>query len=185
VIEIMDDLEPYPNLLGIDWAFDNNAMLNLKKRHMSLEKYTFHVIAQLDPNEGDIYNEGVHSSIIENIYTITGRREDYVNPKVDGELSWRSFRSYDTNSDNAMDIWKNKLYDVSTRRCVQITKAVCWIGLELCDLLRFDDIVPVDTFLVHIESGLVLETQRIHAMDVVVKGTPMCCWVTHHTDIKK
>jgi hypothetical protein len=32
VIEIMDDSNPYPALLGIDWAFDNNAMLNLKKR---------------------------------------------------------------------------------------------------------------------------------------------------------
>jgi hypothetical protein len=32
VIEIMDDSDPYPAFLGIDWAFDNNAMLNLKKR---------------------------------------------------------------------------------------------------------------------------------------------------------
>jgi hypothetical protein len=30
-IEIMDDLEPFPYLLGIDWEFDNNAILNLKK----------------------------------------------------------------------------------------------------------------------------------------------------------
>jgi hypothetical protein len=25
VIEIMDDSNPYPSLLGIDWEFDNNA----------------------------------------------------------------------------------------------------------------------------------------------------------------
>jgi hypothetical protein len=31
VIEIMDDYDPYPALLGIDWAFDNNVVLNLKK----------------------------------------------------------------------------------------------------------------------------------------------------------
>jgi hypothetical protein len=37
VIEIMDDSDPYPALLGIDKAFDNNAMLNLKKRKMSFE----------------------------------------------------------------------------------------------------------------------------------------------------
>jgi hypothetical protein len=37
VIEIMDDFDPYPSLLGIDWAFDNNVVLNLKKRHMSFE----------------------------------------------------------------------------------------------------------------------------------------------------
>jgi hypothetical protein len=32
VMEIMDDFDPYPALLGIDWAFDNNVVLNLKKR---------------------------------------------------------------------------------------------------------------------------------------------------------
>jgi hypothetical protein len=32
VIEIMDDSNPYPALLGIDWAFDKNAVLIFKKR---------------------------------------------------------------------------------------------------------------------------------------------------------
>jgi hypothetical protein len=32
VIKIMDESDPYPALLGIDWGFDNDAMLNLKKR---------------------------------------------------------------------------------------------------------------------------------------------------------
>jgi len=32
VMEIMDYSDQYPTLLGIDWAFDNNAMLKLKKR---------------------------------------------------------------------------------------------------------------------------------------------------------
>jgi hypothetical protein len=57
VIEIMDDSDPYPSLLGIDWAFDNNVVLNLKKRQMSFETDTLHVIAPLDPNEGDRYND--------------------------------------------------------------------------------------------------------------------------------
>jgi hypothetical protein len=34
VIEIMDETDPYPALIGIGWVFDNNAMLNLNKRHM-------------------------------------------------------------------------------------------------------------------------------------------------------
>jgi len=32
VIKIMDDLDPYPYLLCIDWEFDNNVILNLKQR---------------------------------------------------------------------------------------------------------------------------------------------------------
>jgi hypothetical protein len=66
----------------------------------------------------------MQSSVIENIYKITGCREDYINPTTDGELSWRSVKSYDMDSEDAMDRWKNKLYEVSTRRCVRITKAV-------------------------------------------------------------
>jgi len=32
VIEVMDDSYPFPYLLGIDWLFEKNAILNLKKR---------------------------------------------------------------------------------------------------------------------------------------------------------
>jgi hypothetical protein len=32
VIEIMDDSNPYLFVLGIDWEFDNNDVLNMKKR---------------------------------------------------------------------------------------------------------------------------------------------------------
>ena len=34
VIEIVDDSNPYPALLGIDWATDMNGVINLKKRKM-------------------------------------------------------------------------------------------------------------------------------------------------------
>jgi hypothetical protein len=88
----MDDSYPYPALLSIDCAFNNNTILNLKKRQMSFEIGTLHMIAPLDLNEGDRYNEpvdeDVQSSIIENIYKIIGNRVDYINPTVDGELSW-------------------------------------------------------------------------------------------------
>ena len=32
VIEIIDDSNPFPALLGIDWAFDNLVFINLKKK---------------------------------------------------------------------------------------------------------------------------------------------------------
>jgi len=83
-IYIMDSFDPYPALRGIDWAFENNVVLNLKKRKMSIEIDTLHVITPLNPNEGDKYNdplyEDVQSSIIENICKITRHREEYINP---------------------------------------------------------------------------------------------------------
>jgi hypothetical protein len=84
-------------------------MLNLKQWKMSFETDTLHIIASLDPNEGDKYNEPMdedaQSSIIENIYNIMGHKEYYVNPTTNGELSWRSVHSYDTDSEDAMDRW--------------------------------------------------------------------------------
>jgi hypothetical protein len=35
VIEIVDDSFPYPALLGIDWAFNNSTVVDLKKRRMT------------------------------------------------------------------------------------------------------------------------------------------------------
>jgi hypothetical protein len=96
----------------------------MKKRQMSFEIDTLRVITPLDPNEGDIYNEPMNedaqSSIIENIYKIMGHREDYINPTMDGELSWRSVKSYDIDSEDAMERWQHKLYEISTRRCTKL-----------------------------------------------------------------
>jgi hypothetical protein len=38
VIEILDDKDPYLALFGMDWAFDNDANLNLRQRWMSFER---------------------------------------------------------------------------------------------------------------------------------------------------
>ena len=52
VIEIIDDNTPYPIMLGIDWAFDNQAIINLKKKTMSFEGNGIPVIRPLDPALG-------------------------------------------------------------------------------------------------------------------------------------
>jgi hypothetical protein len=59
VIEIVDDSFPYPVLLGIDWAFNNSTVVDLKKRRMTFEKYGLRIIAPLDPDEGQWYTEPI------------------------------------------------------------------------------------------------------------------------------
>ena len=58
---------------------------------MLFESDTMWLIAPLDPREGERYiklvKEELDTKEIENLYNITARREDYVNPMVDGELS--------------------------------------------------------------------------------------------------
>jgi hypothetical protein len=52
VIEIVDDNCPYPALLGIDWAFNNSTVVDLKKRHMNFERDGLRVITPLYLDEG-------------------------------------------------------------------------------------------------------------------------------------
>jgi hypothetical protein len=51
VIEIVDDNFPYPALLGIDLAFDNSTVVDLKKIRMKFERDGLRVIAPLDRDE--------------------------------------------------------------------------------------------------------------------------------------
>jgi len=57
VIEIVDDSNPYPVLLRIDWAFEMNTIINLKKWSMVFEKNELWVIVLLDPAEGVWYTK--------------------------------------------------------------------------------------------------------------------------------
>ena len=57
VIEIIDDSTLYPALLGIDWAFENQAIINLKNKTMSFEGNGIRVIGLLDLALGTRYTE--------------------------------------------------------------------------------------------------------------------------------
>jgi len=59
VIDIVDDCNPYPELLGIEWALSNNAIINLKRRHMSFDDGKNKVTVAIDPTEGQRYIEPV------------------------------------------------------------------------------------------------------------------------------
>jgi hypothetical protein len=48
VIEIMDDSQPYPALMGLEWALDNRVIINLKRREMIFEVEDLKVTTSLD-----------------------------------------------------------------------------------------------------------------------------------------
>lgn len=66
VIEIVDDSNPYPALLGIDWATDMKGIINLKRRKMMFEKKSLRVVVPLDPAEGECYTEPVRDEDSDN-----------------------------------------------------------------------------------------------------------------------
>jgi hypothetical protein len=49
LIDTVDNTTPYPTLLGLDLAFDNQAIINLKTWKMIFESGYYRFIAPLDP----------------------------------------------------------------------------------------------------------------------------------------
>ena len=92
VIEIVNDTNPYPALLGIDWAIDNQTIINFKKRILSFEDSKMRVVAPIDHLEGKNYVEPVHRKkkehYLDQLYNIMSSKEDYINPIADGNMSW-------------------------------------------------------------------------------------------------
>jgi hypothetical protein len=89
VIEIMDDSQPYPTMMGIEWEFDNQTIINLKRREMVFEVGDLKVTAPLDPIELNTYIEPTREKKIDKLYNMNVRMDDYVNPIAYGSLSWR------------------------------------------------------------------------------------------------
>lgn len=88
-IQIIDDSDPYATLLGLDWAIDMDAIINLKHRSMVFENNETMVVVPLDPAEGERYTKLVHTEEdVEHIYKLTTRDEDWINPTPYGWISW-------------------------------------------------------------------------------------------------
>ena len=101
VIDIVDDTNPYPTLLGFDWEINNQTIINFKKMILSFEDSELRVVAPIDPLEGKIYVEPVNSegqgNYLDQLYNIMSSREYYINSTVDGKLSWWSVSSCKSN----------------------------------------------------------------------------------------
>lgn len=75
-IEIIDDNNPYPTLLVINWDINMNGVINLKKRTISFDRKSLRVIVPLDPVKGACYTEPVRDCVesdddMHQIYNIT------------------------------------------------------------------------------------------------------------------
>jgi hypothetical protein len=185
VIEIVDGTTPYPTLLGLDWAFENQAIINLKTRKMTFESGEYRVIAPLDPSEGERFVEPTCLDLeeINQLYRTTVREEYYVNPTADGVLSWRSIMSCMSDSDTGLENWQQRLHEVSTRRCARIDHAVRWVGTEIREPPSFHGVNDLEEFLTRYEDE-VLENHRLLALDIALKETPAIWWGVHKETVK-
>ena len=61
VIDIVDEINPYHALLGIDCEIENQTIINFKKRILSFEYYEIRVVTPIDLLEGQPYVDPMHS----------------------------------------------------------------------------------------------------------------------------
>ena len=102
-------MNPYPTLLGINWAIENQNIINFKKRILSFEDSEMQVVSSIDPSEGQRYVNSVrgefHEGYLDNIYNISYTLDDYINPTIDGKLSRWSVISCSLDSGEALENW--------------------------------------------------------------------------------
>jgi hypothetical protein len=93
---------------------------------MTFDLREYRVIASLDPSEGERFVEPTCLDLeeINQLYKTTAQEEDYVNPTVDGVLSWISITSCASDSEIGLENWQQRLHEVSTRRCARIDPTV-------------------------------------------------------------
>jgi hypothetical protein len=119
---------------------------------------------------------------LENIYKLTTKKQDYIKPTTDGNLSWQSDNVCSSDSQEALVHWHNQMYDVTTIRCARLTKEVRWIDTTVSDLTTFDGLNPLEAFLLDFEASVPTQ-QRLLAMDEALKATPTRWWGTHKRNI--
>ena len=172
--------------MGIDWAFDNLAVIDLKKKQMTFEDSHIRVIAPLDPSQGPRYIEprrpDEEAQDMDNLYKMTASLEDYVNLTADGTLSWRCASSCVSDSDADLEDWQNRLHEVSQRRCATITKELRWIGSEVSTVPTFDGLSDIQLFLKQYEEQIPLE-KRLEVLDIALRATPARWWAAHKNTI--
>ena len=147
VTEIIDDINPFPALLGIDWAFDNLVVINLEKKQMTFEGHNIRIIAPLDPSKGPRYTKPIRKEEelqeVDDLYKMTTVKDDYIDPTVDGTLSWCYASSCTSDSDQGMENWQTCMHEISGRHCANLTKSLRWIGSEVSQIPIFSGVSKV------------------------------------------
>ena len=100
--------DPYPTLLGIDWAFENYTVIDPKWKTIIFEVDKVQFIQLLDPYQGLMFTELVDDreepNLLDLMYHLTiGKIEYYINPTTYGSTLWRSIQSTKTGSSIALD----------------------------------------------------------------------------------
>ena len=101
----------------------------------------------MDPQEGHQYIEPVKDEVgksWDHAYNIS---EDYIHPTVDGELGWCYASSASSDSNDALENWKNRLHEVSFRKCGLITQSLQRVATKIVEFPIYEGLPALSKFL--------------------------------------
>lgn len=121
VIEIVDERNPYPMIIGINLATDMNGVINLKKEKDDIWEEITPCSGATTPCRRTVLYKLVHDyesdDDLDYIYKIMVQDQDWVNLTEDKRISWDHESSYTLDLDEELEHWQNRLHEVSTLRC--------------------------------------------------------------------
>jgi hypothetical protein len=157
-------------------------MIDLKKYTMTFDADEIKVVQPMDLYVGPRYMEPTYNNMegeeLDQLYTVKiGMREDYINPTVNGSVSWRSVQYADEDLELEFDSWQQGSFEIFSRRCATL-RETRWVGTKVREHPIYDDTSGLDNFLVIMEENIV-EDQRISVLDVALHDNPARWWTNH------
>ena len=151
-----------------------NGVINLKRSKMILENKSLRVVVPLDPTKGMRYTEPMRDEDSDDeldcIYQITAQDQDWVNPTVDGRISWDCDSSWMSGSDEEIEWWKNWLHEVTTLNCNMMIISLQHMTTEVRKLQANDGATNGEDFINHYGTSII--EQKWHGASKGVLRTP-------------
>jgi len=112
-------------------------------------------VVPLDLVEGLRYTDPVHDcdsdDDLDCIYKKTAQDHDWVNPAVDGRISWERESTCTSDLDKEIERWQNWLHKVTTLNCNVMIRSLHCVATEARDLPMYDILTVVYDLLNKIE----------------------------------
>ena len=83
-----------------------------------------------------------------------------------------------TDSDDGLENWQNRLYELHGHRCARITKSLRWLGSQTRPLAVFDGSTDPEDFIEKFSSQIP-NSQKMETLDSTFRATAARWWNGH------
>ena len=83
-----------------------------------------------------------------------------------------------TDSDEGLENWQSRLYELHGHRCAIITKSIRWVGSEIRTVPLFDGLTNLEDFIVQF-SEKIPDLQKMETLDSAFRASAARWWNGH------